>query len=221
MQKILMLFAAAVLTLPSYSAAKGPEFSADMLINQTTGQTQVEKLYVGNGRARLDRATQAGETGRISSLIMDFDHQFLYLLLPQDKMYLQVLGSSGILFYTGANLFRPQTPDNACSDWIPEADRRGVTLRCKQVGEETINGRPVKKWDAEATNGAHGSLWYDSNLNFVVKVVRVSKEGIQSGFELQNIKVGTQPPDLFEIPNDYVQFTFNRLFDLLTKLGQW
>jgi len=58
-------------------------------------------------------------------------------------------------------------------------------------------------------------------LNFVVKVVRVSKEGIQSGFELQNIKVGTQPPDLFEIPNDYVQFTFNRLFDLLTKLGQW
>ena len=192
-----------------------------MVITQSTGQTVVERLCVGNARARLDRINRAGETSRISSLIMDFDHQFLYLLAPEDKMYLQILGSEGILFYRGAHLFRPQNPNTACSDWIPEADSRGVTLRCKQAGEDTIEGRLTQKWDATATNGAHGSLWYDPDLNFVVKVQRVAKEGSQSGYELRNIKVGSQPPSLFDVPIEYRQFTFNRLFDVLTKLGQW
>jgi hypothetical protein len=58
-------------------------------------------------------------------------------------------------------------------------------------------------------------------LNFVVKALRVSKEGVQSGYELQKIKVATQPPALFDVPNEYHEFTLNRLLDLLTKLGQW
>jgi hypothetical protein len=37
---------------------------------------------------------------------------------------------------------------------------------------------------------------------------------------LQNIKVASQQSDLFDIPIGYRQFTFNRLFDVLTKLGQ-
>jgi hypothetical protein len=223
MQKFFLRAVTAALFLTSLTAAaaKEREFSADMVISQSTGQTQVEKLYVGKGRARIDRLTQDGETDRISSLLMDFDHQFLYLLLSQDRMYLQILGSSGILFYRGSYLFRPQDPNTACSDWIPEADSRGVTLRCNQAGQDAVDGRPTSKWDATATNGAHGSLWYDPDLNFVVKVLRVSKEGVETGYELKNIKVGTQSPSLFEVPTGYRQFTFNRLYELLTKLGQW
>jgi hypothetical protein len=220
-----LLLRAVALTLflaPSITAADRPiEFSADMVITQTTGQTLVEKLYVGKGRARLDRLGQPGENNRASSLLMDFDHQLLYLLLPQAKMYLKIMGSNGIYFYRGSYLFRPQTPDTACSDWIPEADSRGVTLHCKEVGQETLDGRPTRRWDATATNGAHGSLWYDSELNFVVKVLRVSKEGVQSGYELQKITVAAQPSELFDVPIEYHEFTFNKLFDLLTKLGQW
>ena len=103
---------------------KKTEFSAEMVITQTTGEALTENLYVGKGYARLDRRGQEGDNIRVISLLMDFDHQLLYLLLPQDKMYLKILGSSGIYFYKGANLFRPQTPDTACSDWVPEADSR-------------------------------------------------------------------------------------------------
>jgi hypothetical protein len=203
------------------AAEKRTEFSADMLIIQTTGQTLIEKLYVGKGRARLDRLGQSSENIRVSSLLMDFDHQLLYLLLPQDKMYLKIMGSNGIYFYKGSYLFRPQTPETACSDWVPEAESRGVRLRCKEVGQETFDGRPTQRWDATASNGAHGTLWYDPELNFVVKVLRVSKGGVQSGYELQKIEVGLQPSELLDVPIGYRQFTFNRLFDLLTKLGQW
>jgi hypothetical protein len=223
MQRILLrALALALFLASSITAADRPiEFSADMVITQPTGQTLVEKLYVGKGRARLDRLGQPGENNRVSSLLMDFDHQLLYLLLPQAKMYLKIMGSNGIYFYRGSYLFRPQTPDTACSDWIPEADSRGVTLHCKEVGQETLDGRLTRRWDATATNGAHGSLWYDSELNFVVKVLRVSKEGVQSGYELQKITVAAQPSELFDVPIEYHEFTFNKLFDLLTKLGQW
>jgi hypothetical protein len=70
-------------------------------------------------------------------------------------------------------------------------------------------------------DGGHGSLWYDPNLNFIVKVLRVSKGGVQSGYELQNIKEGAQAQALFEFPAGYRQFTLNRLVDVLFGLGQW
>lgn len=224
MRKMFLQIVAATffLTISSAATARASDyFSANMVITQSTGQILVEKLHVGKGRARLDRVPQPGEIVRVSSLIMDFDHQFLFLLLPDDKMYMQILGSNGMSFYRGAHLFRPHTATSACSDWIPEADSRGVNLRCNQAGQETVDGRTTQKWEATATNGAHGALWYDPDLHFVTKVLRVSKDGVQSGYELKDIEVGDQPPNIFDVPTNYRQFTFNRLFDLLAKLGQW
>jgi len=84
-----------------------------------------------------------------------------------------------------------------------------------------VDGRTAQKWDGTASEGRHGSLWYDPKLNVIVKVLRVSKGGVQSGYELRNIKEGTQPPALFEFPNDYREFTLPELLDVLTGFGQW
>jgi hypothetical protein len=62
---------------------------------------------------------------------------------------------------------------------------------------------------------------YDPEVNFIVKVLRTSKSGAQSGYELQNVKQETQPPALFEVPNGYHKFTLTRLADVLAGLGQW
>ncbi len=59
------------------------------------------------------------------------------------------------------------------------------------------------------------------DLRFIVKILRTSKGGVQSGYELQNIKEGTQPQKLFEFPAGYRQFTLTRLVDVLMGLGQW
>jgi hypothetical protein len=212
---------ALILTSATVALAQKAEFSADMRLLDGTGRTEVVKLYVGNQRARLDRATTAAESNGINSLIIDFYHQMLFLLVPQAKVYLRIAGSAGTPFYQAAWMFRPASPDQPCSQWVAEADRRRITLRCQRAGEDSVDGRTTQKWEATSPQGAHGYLSYDANLNFVVRVMRTSKEGVQSGYELQNIKQGTQPPGLFDPYADYHEFSINRLLDALTAVGQW
>jgi len=216
------LLTIALVVMPAASrAAQKVEFSADMRVLDGRGRTQSVKLFVGNKQARLDRPAMKGEIGGIGSLLIDFDHQFLFVLIPQSKMYLQIAGSNGTPFYRGVWMFRPSSPENPCSGWVSEANQHGITLRCQKAGQDTVNGRATPRWDATVQDGGHGSLWYDPNLNFIVKVLRVSKGAVQSGYELQNIKEGAQAQALFEFPTGYRQFTLNRLVDVLFGLGQW
>jgi len=203
--------------------AQKVQFSADMQLRNGSGSTQTVKLFVGDMRARLDRASTESETGGIGSLIIDFQNQFIFLLIPSSKTYLQVEGSVGTSFYQGAWMFRPGTPKYPCNAWVREADQRGISLRCQAAGQDTVNGRVTQKWDATTSSDdrGHGTLWYDPDLNFIVKVLRVSKNGIESGYEIQNVNAGTQPPSLFEVPNTYRKFTLPKLFDVLTGIGEW
>lgn len=216
------LLTIALVAVPTVSTpAQQVEFSADMQVLDGSGRTQSAKLFVGNKQARLDRPATENDTGGIGSILIDFDHQFLFVLIPQSKMYLQIGGSNGTPFYNGAWMFRPSSPDNPCGGWVSEANRRGITLRCQSAGQDTANGRPISKWDATTPDGGHGSLWYDPHLNFIVKVLRTSKGGVPSGYELQNINEGAQPKSLFEFPPGYRQFMLNRLADVLLGIGQW
>ncbi len=201
--------------------AQKVEFSADMRVSDGTGRTQTLKLFVGNMRARFDLPKQGDDPSGIGSILIDFDHQLIYLLVPQANLYLQIEGSAGTPFYSGAWMFRPYTAKYPCNDWVSEADRRGITLRCKSAGQDTLDGRQTQKWDATTTEGGYGSLWFDPELNFIVKVLRSSKSGVQSGYELQNAKQGTQPTTLFEVPSGFRKFTLTRFADVLAGLGQW
>jgi len=201
--------------------AQSVQFSSDMKILMATGQTQMLKLYVGDKRARLDRSAQDGEREGIGSILLDFQSQLIYLLIPQSNLYLQIEGSLGTPFYRGGWLFRPETKNYPCSAWVREADDRGISLRCSAAGQETLNGLVVQRWNATTSHNSHGSLWYDPSLNFVIKVQRVSPQGTQTGYELENIKVGTQPTTLFNVPDNYRKFTLPKLLDALSGGGQW
>lgn len=200
--------------------AQAIEFSSDMRLFSGSGDVQIVKLYVGNKRALIQRDGSKGDVRGIGSIILDFDNQFIFLLIPQSRFYLRVTGSQGSPFYNAAWMFRPYNPTMPCEGWVAEADRRGITVRCKTAGQESINGKPVQRWDATATNGASGSLWYDPDLNFVVKVIRKSPGAIESGYELQNISKETQPIALFDTTK-YREFTMPKLLDVLTGTGQW
>jgi hypothetical protein len=95
-------------------------------------------------------------------------------------------------------MFRPYTPKYPCNDWVSEADRRGIALSCKSGGQDIADGRPTQRWDATTPAAGQCALWYDPEVNFIVKVLRTSKSGAQSGYELQNVKQEIQPPALFE-----------------------
>src|SRR5215470_15145794 len=126
MQKLFLLVAisaAAATTAPATRAQKA-QFSADMHLLDGAGRIQVVKLFVGNERARFDRTAMSQEVSGISSLLIDFDHQFLYLLAPQSKMYMRIAGSNGSPFYRGAWMFRPSSSDSPCGGWVSEANQR-------------------------------------------------------------------------------------------------
>jgi hypothetical protein len=194
----LVAISALVMTSTTAALAQKAEFSADMHLLDASGQSDTVKLYVGAQRARLDRTGGPGDTKGISALIIDFYHQIIYLLVPQAKVYMRIAGSDGVPFYQAAWIFRPPSSDQPCGQWVSEADRRGITLTCQRVGEDTVSGRTTEKWEATSPEGAHGYLWYDKDLNFVTRVSRTSKSGVQSGYELKDIKQGTQPKELFD-----------------------
>src|SRR5260370_10944441 len=136
--------------------AQKVEFSADMRVLDSTERTQIVKLFIGHKQARLDRPTTEGETNGIGSLLIDFNHQFLFLFIPQSKLYLQISGSNGMPFYRGASMFRPSSTDNPCGGWVSEANQRGIRLRCQSAGPDTANGRPTVRSDATTPDREHG-----------------------------------------------------------------
>jgi hypothetical protein len=203
-----------------WTSAQKVEFSADVKMTDGAGRTQTLKLFVGNMQARFDFPKEGDDTSGIGSILIDFDHQFIFLLIPQAKQYLQIEGSAGTPFYSAAWMFRPYAPEYPCNDWVSEADRRGITLRCKSAGQEILDGRPTQRWDATTPEGGHGSRWFDRELNFIVKVSRTSKSGVQTGYELRYAKQQPQPPSLFDVPNGFRKFTLTRFADLRAGLGQ-
>lgn len=79
----------------------------------------------------------------------------------------------------------------------------GMTSELRFLGRETLNGRPVEKWELVTTE-PHGQStkswqWYDPELRIAVR------EELPGGYarELRNIVVAPQPPELFELPTGY------------------
>lgn len=77
----------------------------------------------------------------------------------------------------------------------------GQRMEMRLVGPDTLGGREVEKWESTIyapgqTEGTSSHQWYDPTLNLVIR------EELPGGFvrELNNIKLGIQPPVLFKLP---------------------
>ena len=78
----------------------------------------------------------------------------------------------------------------------------GQKAEMRLLGQETVNDRPVEKWELISSwneRTASSFQWYDPILKLAVR-----EEG-PSGMvnELRNIKAGTQPEHLFQVPAGY------------------
>jgi hypothetical protein len=83
----------------------------------------------------------------------------------------------------------------------------GSTMELRFMGIDTVNGRKAEKWEMTVTReggtGMTETYWYDPELKTNIREER------QGGYvkELTNIKVGTQPEDLFQVPPGYTEMT--------------
>lgn len=240
--------AALALLLGSVQADDGQvQFSATMVRNTPDGQSVSGKMYVGDGRTRLEMSQQ----GRAMVRISDSTRRMEWILFPAEKTYLE---RSAPPLPEGAT--PPKAKPSAESD--PCAGVQGVT--CRRVGVEEVNGRPAVKWEMTATqqgqtltgyewldqargiplkqqapNGQSMELkllgtetyegrpvekwemtaklpdkaptqtfqWYDPELKLAVR------DQLPGGYvsELKDIRVGTQPDDLFAVPAGFTRMT--------------
>jgi len=188
----LVFFVALFSVLPATLFAQ-EDFSADVVNNSGDASSGPAKIYVSKDKMRFEKQESSGHAGTV---IINFVTQTTDILMPERKMYMEFAQGQGPGGQRTWNFFRPSDVDNACSDWAKLATNHGGT--CKKIGSETVNGRSTIKYEGTNSNGETSEVWLDSKIAFPIKW-----QGKNGGGELQNIKAGTQPSSLFEVPADF------------------
>jgi hypothetical protein len=114
-------------------------------------------------------------------MITRMDKKIAWNIMPAQKMYMEM----------------PVDPTNA-----PKTEIKGEVDR-KEVGSETVDGHPTKKYLITYKNGNKTDQvyqWMATDINFPVKTADLKNKWIQ---EFKNIKIGSQPDSLFEPPAGY------------------
>lgn len=163
-----------------------PQFSTDMTTKSPGGESTHGKMYFGGTRVRID--TNAG--GREVQIINDLAKKTSYMIMPQQKMYMEMSATGPMGAHSRTPDVKPVDPNNPC------ANQEGVT--CKKVGSETVNGRSCDKWEFRGEHRKQ-TVWIDQKLHFPVK--SVTSDG--TIVEMTNIKEGAQPASLFQVPAGY------------------
>lgn len=190
-----------VATLPLLLAQGSQGFSADMKITGK-GVSSTGKLYAAGEKARMEM-TMMGHT---SITISDQAKKMAYVLMPDQKMYMQ-MSTEGVQKQQKGPSFRNYNPANPCEN-VPD-------VTCQKIGPEMMNGQMCTKWSFIHKNAKENlTVWIDQKTGIPVK----SQTADGSTMELSNVKMGAQPASLFEVPPGYQKFDMGGMMKGLGKM---
>lgn len=160
--------------------ASAMEFSADTVMT-TKENKMTGKMYFKENKSRME---MHGKEEMI--MIARMDKKVAWNLMPKQKMYMEMpLDMKD----------RPKV----------EEKMEGEIER-KQIGSESIDGHPTKKYlitYQSGKNKAQLHQWLATDISFPVKSAAVDGSWAQ---EFRNIKMGHVSDSLFEIPSGYKKF---------------
>lgn len=153
-------------------------FSADQ-VPTVLKKTTTGKVYATEKAMRIE----SEEKGKKSISIMRFDRKVMWVVMPEQKMYMEMGGFS--------------TPDIA-------AFQKGAKMQRESLGTEQVGSYHCDKYRVRATleGKEYVSLEWDAKELNGFPVKRVDEKGHWST-EYQNVRLGAQDPSLFEIPSGY------------------
>jgi hypothetical protein len=174
---VLMLFLVPGCGREEVMAPTAQEYSATM-VSKSAGQTITMQIYMKPDKFRTD-AKIAG-----TSTIVRKDLNKAWMIMTAQKAYMEM----------------PATAD--AQTQVVEHKVKGEVSR-KKVGSESIDGHPATKY--EVTAKADDKVmqiyqWWATDVNFPVRTAAV--DGSWS-MEYRDIKIGSQPDSLFEVPAGY------------------
>ena len=176
--------------LSAAAFAQMPQFSADVVTTSPHNNMgpMKGKMYFSANKMRMETSYE----GHQSIMISDLPSKTAYVLMPQERMYMEMNANMPMGRRSHGPEFRAYDPHNPCSTI------QGAT--CKKVGVETVNGRSCEKWEITERNDKM-TVWIDQKSKISIKTVH--QDG--STVELKNIQEGPQPASLFQIPAGYTK----------------
>ncbi|MFH1079863.1 MAG: DUF4412 domain-containing protein [Pseudomonadota bacterium] len=168
----------AALLFSTQAVAAGVQFSADM-IQKAGGKTNKMRYYQGDQKLRME---MKGEDGQAAASIIDLKTRRMLQLIPEEKMYMEL----------------PMGGDVAT--WAANEKPQDEYYDMKLVGTETVNGYVCDKYNLipKKQGLEKATTWISKKLGYPIKTVSTNHS-----MELTNIKEGTQPASLFEVPRGY------------------
>lgn len=152
------------------------EFSSDIVMT-AEGKKMTGKMYAKGELSRMEMTAE----GKQIITITRVDKKVSWTLMPEQKMYMEM----------------PLNPKDT-----PKTEIKGEIDR-KLEGSETIDGHPTNKYlitykEGKTTEKVH--QWVATDINFPLKTADVNNKWVH---EFKNVKVGSQPDSLFEVPDGY------------------
>jgi hypothetical protein len=153
------------------------------------GQKSEGKIFISNDKVRIETQTEAGRGISISRM----DKRVAWMLIEPQHMYMEAALDPLMAAAT--------------------SERSPGEVERKFLGNEIMNGRPVKKYRIVVDNGGKKTAmltWIDERIGFPVKTMC---EDNTWSVEYKNIKTGPLDPGLFEIPPGYNKFSMSGLMN--------
>lgn len=196
MNRVIRIILSLVFAFTATAVFAQEDFSADIVNDKDNGNQRHAKIFVTKDKWRIEGFSQGRMGGAV---IANLNTQTSNILMPDRKMYMEFPLGSGPAGQRLWSFYHARDIDDACSDWLKLSYNQGGT--CHKVGSDTVNGRSAVKYEGTNAKGESGTMWLDKKIAFPIKW-----EGKNSSGQLENIKEGSQPASLFEIPSDYQKF---------------
>jgi hypothetical protein len=155
------------------------EFSSNV-ITKTKEGTVNGKVFVSKDKIRMEMESAIS--------IARTDKKMVWMLLPKEKIYMEM----------------PMGAENT----VTLMNKVPGEISRKLLGTETIDGRVTEKYEVEYQDKDKKQtihIWLSKDLQFPLKSSNV--DGSWS-VEYTDVKEGSQPGALFELPADYKKFVY-------------
>jgi hypothetical protein len=165
------------------------QFKANLKMhNGSDGSNSTGVMYFGGAKMRMELSSE----GRSIVILTDPAAQSQYMIMPNEKMYMQMPIGGGPF---SAPVTGPTDPTNPCSS--------GGNTDCVKGPNETISGYETVRWDYTTKEGTKTKAWVSTQLRFPIKTT----DAKGSSTELSDIVEGPQPATLFAVPAGFTKMS--------------
>jgi hypothetical protein len=186
---LLMCFGLAGFVLCLWACGQGgkiEEYSAKQFFKDPGGREGTHNIFVSHGNMRMETRSPMGKGSMV--VIFRKDKGVTWTLFPENKFYMENKLDQARLQKTLGKIPMDTTKED--------------------LGTETVNGFKCRKMRVETATNIMGqeikstsTVWTSDRLDLPLR-----SQGKDGGImELRDIKPGSQPPDLFEIPAGYTK----------------